>query len=213
MNNHKRQKGTRELVRDIFIAHPEWNARQIYDRYLILLGDANNAVTLNAVQKHVEEFKRKYREIQESGLDNPWHLHQTLDMPAEVIAHILEVKKVQPKWWVLPPSLSDPNPEHYVIKDNKKLTAIPRCMTVREARWVSRLYAVKSLKKPEVLVMAVAIYSLLERLAELSGLPLDTSEVDEIIASNKNVKDALKHYFCRISPETWRELIKDVVNV
>lgn len=60
MNQHKRLKGTKALVKDIFIEHPDWNAKQIYDRYLILIADPQKAVTLNAVQKHIEEFKTTY---------------------------------------------------------------------------------------------------------------------------------------------------------
>jgi len=214
MKNNKRQKDTRSLVKDIFIAHPEWNARQIYDRYLILIGDTNKAVTLNAVQKHVEVLRGNYNKMLESGLDETWYLHHTLDMSAEAIAHVLEVKKVMPEWMVLPPSLSEASPRHYVIMEGKKLTALPRRMTMREARWVERLYAVKSLKKTVVLSKAVCVYTLLERLSKLLDTPLDTSEADEIIAGTKNVENALECYFRRLpNHETWLELIKDSVNI
>lgn len=140
-------------------------------------------------------------------------VHRMNVMSAEAIAHVLEVQKVMPKWIVLPPSLSEPNPEHYVIYEGKKLTAIPRCMTVREARWVARLYAVKNLKQIRVLAKAARLYSLLEQLSALLKIPLDTSEADEIITSNKNIVDALERYFQRISPETWIDLVKDVASI
>ena len=212
MDNHKRLKDTGTLVRDIFVAHPDWNARQIYDRYLVLVGDPKNAVTLNAVQKHVQEFKKRYQKIKDDGLDLPWSLNKTPDLPAEAIAAIFKVKNEMPKWFVLPPSMSEPNPEHYVIYEGNKLTAIPRYLTVSEALWVARLYAVKSLRKSSVLMIAVVVYSLLERLSWLSDTPLDTSEVDEIIGSDKDIKDTLTDYFQRYSHQTWLDLWDDIAS-
>lgn len=211
MNNYKRLKDTEALVREIFLSHPDWNARQIYDRYLILVGDTNKAVTLNAVQKHVHVVRKRYQKIQDTGNDLPWNLDKTLDLPAEAIAAIIKYKNETYQCIVMPPSLSDQDSKYFVTHEGKRLTAIPRRLTVREARWVARLYAVKSLKKASVLRYAVVVYSLLERLAELSGEPPDTSEADEIIAS-KNVEDALSHYFRRIPHETWLELISDVAD-
>ena len=56
MNNRQRLKGTGVLISEIFSAHPEWNATKVYQRYLILIGDTTKAVTLNAVQKHLEKY-------------------------------------------------------------------------------------------------------------------------------------------------------------
>ena len=57
MNQYKRGKDTFSIVRNITRAHPEWNARQIYDLYKILIGDTNKSVTLNAIQKQLEKIK------------------------------------------------------------------------------------------------------------------------------------------------------------
>jgi len=166
---------------------------------------------VSAIQKYLQDLNSRLdKPLPE---DSPWHLHQTLDMPAEAIAHVLEVQKVIPKWMVLPPSLSKPNPESYVIYEGVKLTAIPRCITAREAKWVARLYAIKSLKNTHTLAKAVIVYSLLERLSELSDTSLDTSEADEIITSNKNIENALDCYFSQLSPETWHELVKDWASI
>ena len=211
MNNKKRLKDTGSIVRDIFSVHPDWNARQIYDRYLMVIGDVNKAVTLNSIQKHVQAIKERY----DKDKDLPWSLDKTPSLHAEAIGAIFKVRNVIPKWMILPPFLSDSDSRYYVIDKGQRLTTIPRHFTVREALWVARLYAVESLRKPIVLSKAVIVYSLLERLAELSGTPMDTSGVDEIIGSNKNVADMLEQYFQQqqISLETWYDLVNDIADI
>lgn len=112
MNQHKRLKGTKALVKDIFIEHPDWNAKQIYDRYLILIADPQKAVTLNAVQKHVEEFKTTYYSEKFQALQKEWHLGTLLDHPIapEDVAKIIKYK-----------------------------LRMRRSLTIREALWMARL--------------------------------------------------------------------------
>lgn len=215
MNNIKRLKDTKTLVREIFSEHQDWNAKKIYDRYLILIGDTNKAVTLNAVQKHVEDLKEIVKRPDYQEKEKQWHLHATLDMSAEAIGHVFEVQRYMPQNIILPPSMSEANPEHYVIVDGKKLTAIPRIFTVRDARWIERLYAVKSLKKPELLAKAVVVYSLIERMADLSETSLDTTLLDEIISSNEHVSDRLERYFQfqALKQDKWIEIVKVAANM
>ena len=100
MTKQKRLKGTREFVRDIFLSHPDWNARQIHDRYLILIGDTSMAVTLNAVQKHVEILRGPIKQLGATGLDSPWSIGscENHNIPADIISTLIEYEQVgQPK--------------------------------------------------------------------------------------------------------------------
>ncbi len=175
MYNNKRQKDTRTLVREIFIEHPDWNARQIYDRYLVLIGDTNKAVTLNAVQKHVQELKEFSSTDEYKKLESPWHMG-TLDgchLPPEAIPLILLVQnyaELSPH-----PVLKTPPPQEPV--------------TIRQARWIARFsYFYRDLKPKDAKKNLAAaqwlyhwskIYSTQEIICELSGIPLDTSVLDK----------------------------------
>lgn len=162
-----------------------------------------------------DEYTPRKREIELSGIDKEWHLHATPELPAEAISHIFELKKIMPKHIILPPSMSEPNPKDYVVVDGKKLTAIPKVFTIREAKWVARLYAVKSLRKPRTLMKAVIMYSLRQRLADLSGIPLDTSGLDEIIVNDERaVEVKLESFFEKqITQDEWIGLIRATANI
>ena len=109
VTKQKRLKGTREFVRDILLSHPDWNARQIHDRYLILIGDTNMAVTLNAVQKHVEILRGPIKQLGATGLDSPWSIGscEKHNIPADIISSLIEYEQVggpkltnrQAKWF------------------------------------------------------------------------------------------------------------------
>jgi len=103
VTKQKRLKGTREFVRDIFLGHPDWNARQIYDRYLMLIGDTSMAVTLNAVQKHVETLRGPIKQLGATGLDSPWSIGscEKYNIPADIISTLIEYEQVgQPKFTI-----------------------------------------------------------------------------------------------------------------
>lgn len=160
MNLNKRTKGTGEIVRDIFIHHPDWNARQIYDRYLILIGDVNKAVTLNSIQKHVQELKEINNSLEVQNLEAPWHTGTLVKYPlsAEALPHIFKVQA-----------------HHQLGK-----------ITIRQARWVAHLYPM--IKDTDLLNSVSFRYALGEKISQLSGLPLfDASEYDKRLESPKEL--------------------------
>ncbi|MFC1847668.1 hypothetical protein ACFLW5_02515 [Chloroflexota bacterium] len=170
MNNHKRLKDTRTLVAEIFFTHPDWNARQIYDRYLLLV-DPKNAVTLNAIQKHVEKLKYKWNEIQKIGIDTPWSLGKTLDLPAEAVDAIFRVQKWAEKDHI-----------EQVYKDTRQGIANRFGVTIRQAFWIARLY--KYAKSTSFLWVASFIYAVYElkwELSEQSEQPLNTWQLDSAL--------------------------------
>lgn len=167
MNQNKRPKDTKTLVRDIFAEHPDWNARQIYDRYLILIGDPNKAVTLNAIQKHVEDLKEIAHTKEFQDLESPWHigLMEQYKIPPDAIPNILIVQ-----------NYLDKHPEY--------------ALTVRQVIWISRLSSLASLaggyarkdtfKMADKLWRWARTYAEYEIIWQLSGktLPADTTELD-----------------------------------
>jgi hypothetical protein len=157
MDKENQSKSTRELVETIFCEHPDWNGREIYEHYLTLIGDTQKAVTLNAVQKQVEKLRPKYKEITSAGLDASWHLG-TLDsfpLPAESIPYILKIQKIQP--------------------DNR--------LTLRQALWISRLC--NMIKDVELLGKLAFQYAERQRLCQITGVELNTTEMDKILLQDK----------------------------
>ncbi|HEX76205.1 MAG TPA: hypothetical protein G4O12_06440 [Dehalococcoidia bacterium] len=171
MITNKRRKDTRTLIKEIFIEHPDWNARQIYDRYLILIGDANNAVTLNAVQKHIEYLKDINKQWQEKGLDNLWHLGLMEKYPAiipEAVLHILAVQA-----WAK-------RTQHEAV-------------TVGQAIWISRLYTCISnteltgkRKERDAALRWLwhwsRAYAIEEKLSFIAKIPPDTTNLDTALS-------------------------------
>lgn len=176
MNSNKRLKDTKTIVREIFEAHSDWNAKQIYDRYLILIGDTNKAVTLNAVQKHVEEFKDIANRPEYQDLERLWQLGTIVDypqyhIPPEAIEFILSVQ------WLIR-THKDP-----ILKG---FTYEP--LTIREALWVSRLFSFISEKEMNDKKRRISVldwlynwaktYATQERLCKLAHIPTDTTDLD-----------------------------------
>ncbi len=180
MNDGKRQKGTRELIEDIFEVHPDWNASQIHERYLILLGDANKAVGLNAIQKHLEEIKPRYQEILKTGLDEPWHMgvlnNKDIAIDAEAVPYILLLQT-------------------WAEKAQDEFVKQP--FTIRQAIWLSKLRCVVELSKmkPKELVKIAQFlwhwskaYAQREIGCHLRGIPFDTVELDKSLRVGANAR-------------------------
>ncbi len=203
MNNLKRLKGTATLVREIFSEHPDWNARQIYDRYLILIGDTNNAVTLNAVQKQVQVLKKRNQTRRDTGIDLPWSLDKTPDFPAEAIAAIFKVQSWLERAKDNP--LVDIRGWNESYTDNTLATTVWP-LTVEEANWISKLYKVEHrLTGPELLYrkthklplivscqlsespydlwQAAKAYTDYHRLCDMAGIDFDTTRLDSALRS------------------------------
>jgi len=195
MNNGKRFKDTKTLVREIFEAHPEWNARQIYDRYLILIGDpAKKAVTLNAIQKHVEDLKVKYKSIKETGIEDIWSLAND-NIPIEYIPVVMESQRHLNKgWWV---------------------SEEPNLLTVRQAKWITKLYPLMkqtAIRKGDTvdiydetasldnvmpwLLLLASVYSKHERISELMDIQTEVVQNRTLNSLNQKKKE---YYFYKIN--------------
>lgn len=111
----KRLKGTRELVIDILSDHPDWNARQVHDRYRILINDPLMAVGLSAIQKQIEVLRPIINKLKEEGLDESWSLSLSIkhNISPEVTPALLKAKRF--------------------------CDALDDVLTVRQAKWIAYL--------------------------------------------------------------------------
>lgn len=184
MNNHKRPNNTGTLVQEIFAAHPDWNAKRIYDRYVSMLGDANMAVTLNAVQKHVEGFKRLYEEKQRK-VDIPWHLGTLKDYPLQVdaIPYIFAVQDYVERKGFLP-------------------------ISIRVARWISHISVLFKMPLNDEVTTIYQIssyYAEHETISALSGKEVfDTSELDTALRHGELNKLIEDNILCHLTPRERR---------
>lgn len=159
MNSNKRLKDTKNLVMEIHRQNMDWNARQIYERYLILIGDASKAVTLNAVQKHLEAFKDTERQNQ--FLDRYWNLGLLIERPIhpDAIPYIFEIQAMLAK------ELPEVNPEGDIV--------------VFQAEWIGRLYPV--VKEARLLFIVSWVYCQFQAYHILLNRPLNTSSLDKAL--------------------------------
>ena len=155
MNNRQRLKGTGVLISEIFSAHPEWNATKVYQRYLILIGDTTKAVTLNAVQKHLEKLRITNKNIDDKGLDVQWHINDPNNdwMDAQSIKQILRILR-----WKAQRGPDEFNPE----------------LTRRQAKWISRIYCIELLKSDAEIWRTSIVCAILERYSELTRISCST---------------------------------------
>jgi len=176
MYRNKRVKDTKTIVKDIFIEHREWNAAQIYERYKAIV-NPENWVSLNAIQKHVEELRRAVLSIKEEDpfLDAPFDLGTFIikygqGIESEAISCILVVLR--------------------------QVETIPQIMfSNRQARWMAKLFhpintfimkeGLDFTLYPVILALISSLYTRLEYDSKISNIPLNTQLVDRVFYSEK----------------------------
>jgi hypothetical protein len=157
MNRNKRVRGTKEIVVDILLEHPDWNARQVYDRYKLLLGDSRKVVTLSAIQKQIENINPILETAKKEGLDNVWSMNTLKEhpLPPDVIPILLRIKK--------------------------NIPALP--LTIRIAIWVSRFYTTiepQSADNAVNLFRIAYLYALNEARCTVLDIEFNTEQIDDI---------------------------------
>lgn len=127
-------------------------------------------------------------------LDTAWHLHRTLDIPAEAISAIFKVQKL----------LDSPKIQHEIasiaqwteMHTDGRLTT-PTALTIREAQWIARLYMIEpaQLNPPSstylqdngfslvsniyLLWYTAKAYADYQRLCEIAEIDFNSSRLDE----------------------------------
>ncbi len=162
--------GTEKLTRDwkkyaaqIFSEHPDWNAAQVHRQLIVILGEVK-APGISAIQKYMPALKKKWQDIQETGLDNSWHLGTLREHPlsAEAVHLCLKINKL-------------------LAKENK----IIKPVTIREAEWIAQLYSYIEHNKTQwrkswelSLWSAASVYAAYQILCDISNTDMDTRELD-----------------------------------
>lgn len=170
-----RRLKTKELVKDIFLKHPDWTAGRIRHELLdsVPPADTGKVPKLNAIQKHVEDLKRIHNS--QAELYHPWNLGELTGYELNpAVVPILLREQIERQ------------------KENH------HPLTVWEALWASRLYSTLAdlLKdKPEALHESVIYwageYTLKEKYDRYSGSEkIDTSEFDIELFNNPDVSRA-----------------------
>jgi len=153
---------------------------------------------ISVIQKYLKDISPNYGK--ES--DKPWHLQETLDMPAEAIAAVFAVKK----WLANPKNQPEITSIGQWTKDvTNGQMATSNILTIREAQWIARLYRIEAnqLSRPDspyhlykaihkdndfslvsnlyLLWYTAKTYADYERLCKIAGVDFDTSRLDEAL--------------------------------
>lgn len=143
----------KQLIAETYLEHPDWRAKEIqYEVDHLLIGKGPG---LSAVQKQLTKIRRRHGEITSEPEDGPWNV-ATLEqypIPAEALPSVLHA-------WIY-------------VREHINIS-----FTVRQAKWVARLYAV--IKDIPNLVTAAWYYNqneLVTRITESDAKP-DTEGVD-----------------------------------
>jgi hypothetical protein len=116
---------------------------------------------LSAVQKELTKIRQKNdeRSLELKGLDRPWSIGTLV------------------KYGIVPEAI----PVLLKIQENRKY-ALKNLLTIREAKWIARLYTLT--KNMRDLDYFTRFYALEERISELTGIELDTSEIDIFVPND-----------------------------
>lgn len=132
----------------------------------------------DTVIKKISEARNK----EVDALDTPWHMGtlEEYPLPAGAIARVLEVQNLQLQY-------------EFVLKDFNGGVPFQVPLTIRQAKWISRLCEINGLKDAKVLFLASLVYWIEEVICEIARTPFDTSQLDRIVAQSQPL-DALKSY-------------------
>lgn len=202
-----------DVLAQLFVDHQNWNAAQ-FQRQLVIIFGKSKAPGLSAVQKRLPAVRLRFNSLMKARLDAPWRMHDTLDMAAEAIAHVLEVQKGQygltrvfwgasdgPSVDFIQHGLVIPY-NHIILADEESNAeamiesghAVRYELTIRQAKWIARLYAVTSLKETRTLFLASLAYATTEFYAEFEDVPLDTATLDAVITFGLSIEKGLRTY-------------------
>jgi len=155
IKNPKRIKGTRELIIDILVEHPDWNARQVHDRYRLIINDPQKVVGLSAVQKHIEELRPLLNKLREHGLEEPWNLSLS-------IKHNIS-----------------PEATPTLLKAKRFCDALDDVLTVRQAKWIA--YLSSFIHETPLLLAWAEKYASWEKSHTIMFGKYDSSDLDSAI--------------------------------
>jgi hypothetical protein len=177
MYRNTKLKNTGKIVSRLFTDHPDWNATQIYNSYVEDVGK-DNAVTLNAVQKHVEELRRKHKEqkLRDPDFDKPCNLGFLIKkygdkLDAESILQVALVIKT--------------------FVDHKTLKYMT--LSNRKALWIAKLHRLVTYVYDPTWEYGIMLYFVAEKYAwlelycEITGETFSTTALDIALLSKRGI--------------------------
>jgi hypothetical protein len=174
------------------------------------------------VEETVIKLISKARNHEPSPLDKPWslavlnHLHELniFDVNAVAVEYILKVQKFVDTYLAdmfnkknTEKSLKDvfkdhPNIDKSIITEEWKAKYMARLpfLSVRQAKWVSRLYrlytkTIGNNKNIGRLYFTALIYSNYEIISEISGTEFDTTHLDRVVQNYTDFSPLIEGYF------------------
>lgn len=168
-------RSTAEIVEDIFIAHPDWNATKVFAQYQLIQDKEHQVMHPSSIQKHLETVKGKYKQLIEKGLDAPWSMgsyaQNDFELRYKLTSQdnlaILRVRKMQ--------------------LDREDIS---KSMSIRQALWIARLRAIVDYfnldktpeKKDYWLWMYSFQYAIQEKVAKLKKGEFNSRPLDDALA-------------------------------
>ncbi len=170
------------IVAKVALSHPEWCAKQVQQEVHKQLGcqrdnEDRKWPGLSAIQKEMTKIRKRTSSL-DTGLDQPWSMASLLDYPLspDALPSVL-------KAWV-----------HYQESFPDWDWAAP--FSIRQARWVARLYRIVKDTDIGLLTSKARHYSMVERWAELSGAKIigDGSDIElyEILTGDRIPEGSLR---------------------
>jgi hypothetical protein len=167
----------KRFIAEINDEHPEWVAKEVKNEVQSRLKYLGHQAKpdwpgISTVQIEL----KKIREERENGplpIDGPWSIGSLAkyDIPSEAVSKVLEIQAIR---------------------------ATHEPLTIREAKWIGRLYSVTD----EIMELAVwaAMYANEEKICDLANIEKDTSDLDSAVHSRLVTATP---YFNWLFRQTW----------
>lgn len=151
----------KRYIAEVNERHPEWVAKEVMSEVHNLLSQVNPQIKpdwpgLSAVQILLKKIRDGIGEREPFYIDIPWSMG-TIDeypIPSEIVPKLFEIKKIKSGYEPL---------------------------SIREAKWVGRLYTV--IQDPMELACWAKWYAKRDKICELSDTQKDTSDIDDSLSS------------------------------
>jgi len=192
----------KRIIAAVYDAHRDWPAKKV--QFAVDKRLHGNGPKLNAVQKILVKIRKRdeYRTPELKGLDEPWSLASSsinpdYELPPEAIPIVLEAKRIKSRFikgqlgvdlfsqtdyirhelaqMQIPPALE-------AFFENLGKTKQP--LSIREARWIARIYYVlKDRVTPEGIYYWARYYADYEKACELAGTTCNTADMDNALVT------------------------------
>ena len=189
----------KKVIGNIYSRHPDWSVRTIQKKIpefnKSLIGKVPGRTLINTYIREVV-IRTNSKRIEESGIDKLWSLASMsvkpeYELPAEVIPVVLETKRIRNKKEI---TRSDPDvvARRKELDDKIKQSAIPSeykknllegftpgLFTIREAKWVARIYYyLKGRNTIEEMEEWAYHCAQVERDCQLAGINFDSTNIE-----------------------------------